>query len=53
MGRLAPLHTPGNPVTAARLAEAGNPHDVRIEYTALDLSTPERVRFRFDLAGPV
>lgn len=53
VGRLATLHTPGNPVTAARLAEAGNPHDVRIEYTALDFSTPERVRFRFDLAGPV
>lgn len=53
LGRLAALHTPGNPVKATRLTEAGNPHDVRIEYTALDFSTPERVRFRFELTGPV
>jgi signal transduction histidine kinase len=52
-GRLAALHTPENPASAARLSEAGNPHDVRIEYTALDFATPERVRFRFELTGPV
>ncbi len=53
LGRLASLLPAGKPVIATRLAEAGTPHDVRIEYTALDFATPERVRFRFELAGPV
>lgn len=53
LGRLAELPSTGNPVKATRLAEAGNPRDVRIEYTALDFSTPERVRFRLELSGPV
>ena len=36
-----------------RFANGANLHDVRLEYTALDFSTPERVRFRFELSGPV
>jgi signal transduction histidine kinase len=40
-------------VKTARLASGANLHDVRLEYTALDFSTPERVRFRHELTGPV
>lgn len=39
------------PVTKA--LEPGNPRDVRVEFTALDFATPERVRFRYELEGPL
>jgi signal transduction histidine kinase/ligand-binding sensor domain-containing protein len=38
-----------NAFEASRLSEL--PQDVRIEYTALSLSIPERVRFRYQLEG--
>lgn len=36
-----------------KVPEPGNPQDVRVEFTALDFATPERVRFRYELEGPL
>lgn len=49
LGRLAVAHAAGRLRTGALDA----PRDVRIDFTALDFTAPERVWFRHELAGPV
>ena len=51
-GRLTEIRAPAGMGTEVRLMDQDNPRDVRVEYTALDFATPERVRFRYELAGP-
>jgi signal transduction histidine kinase len=52
-----PVHIEGMKVNgkpqglAQELALAPNPHDIEIDYTALSLSIPERVLFRYKLEG--
>jgi len=53
LGRLVALKTESRAVRTSHFANGSNLHDVRLEYTALDFSTPERVRFRHELTGPV
>jgi signal transduction histidine kinase/ligand-binding sensor domain-containing protein len=53
LGGLVTLRTGTRAVKTAHLANGSNLHDVRLDYTALDFSTPERVRFRHELTGPV
>lgn len=53
LGRLVTLRAQTNATRTIRFANGTNPHDVRLDYTALDFATPERVRFRIELTGPV
>lgn len=53
LGRLVTPHAAACAADTARFADGAHLHDVRLGYTALDFSTPERVRFRFELTGPV
>jgi signal transduction histidine kinase/ligand-binding sensor domain-containing protein len=53
LGRLAEPGARETHPGVARLTEAGSSRDVHIAYTALDFATPERVRFRYELTGPV
>jgi len=53
VGRLVTLHAAACAARTTRFDNGSNLHDVRLDYTALDFSTPERVRFRFELDGPV
>ncbi len=52
-GRLVRVRPPLGKRGGNGAAEPGNPRDVRVEYTALDFATPERVRFRYELTGPL
>ena len=42
-----------NSLRAVPLTEPGSSRDVSVAYTALDLTTGERARFRYALSGPV
>ena len=52
-GRLVALRPDARTAKTLSLSKGSNLHDVRLDYTALDFSTPERVRFRHELTGPV
>jgi len=43
----------GGKVQSAPVVQPDNPCDVRVEYAALDFAAPERVRFRYELSGPL
>jgi len=54
LGRRVELCSPPDSgVAVGRRGNAVDPRDVGIAFTALDFSTPERVRFRYELSGPV
>jgi len=53
LGRLAKVGPLEGGVRVTPLEDAATPRDVRIEYTALDFTTTERIRFRYTLTGPV
>lgn len=52
LGRLVSVTPSAGRVQSSCLAERDSPRDVRVEFTALDFATPERIRFRYELAGP-
>lgn len=51
-GSLVRIHADGH-APASTVLEPANPRDVRVEFTVLDFATPERVRFRYELVGPL
>ena len=51
-GRLVRIRKDGK-AQAAPVTESDNPRDICVEYTALDFAAPERVRFRYELSGPL
>lgn len=53
LGRRVELRSPDGGVPVDRRGNRVDPRDVGITFTALDFSTPERVRFRYELSGPV
>lgn len=53
LGRLAKCKPADRSVRCVPLGDAASPRDIRIEYTALDFTATERVRFRYTLKGPV
>ncbi len=53
LGRLATRSASVPAAVGAALADADSPRDVCVEYAAVDLTVPERVRFLYELSGPV
>lgn len=53
LGRLAEIRSVSDAAGLQRRRETADPRDVAVEYAALDFLTPERVRFRYVLSGPV
>ena len=53
VGRLVALRACGGAAVSASPGMAADPRDVTVGFDALDFSTPERVRFRYELSGPV
>jgi len=51
-GRLVRISKDGK-VQSAPVTEPDNPRDVSVQYAALDFAAPERVRFRYELSGPL
>ena len=51
-GRLVRVKKDGK-VQATPVTESDNPRDICVEYAALDFAAPERVRFRYELSGPL
>jgi len=53
LGRRVEVRSPAGGGAVDRRGNAVDSRDVGITFTALDFSTPERIRFHYELSGPV